>query len=124
MHLGPRTPQDHIPPRRGGGGVQVDDGAGEALNGGDGPIDQIVAGCGEDGDGHVLGYRAAVGQVAYEVEVGLARRRIADLDLLEPHRDQEIEHLALASSVHRLGQSLVSVAQVDRNPQGRLLEAA
>ena len=47
-------------------------------------------------DGDVLGHRTALGQVAYEVEVGLAGRGVADLDLLEAHGDQQVEHPALA----------------------------
>ena len=59
----------------------------------------------------------AVGDdLADEVEVGLAGRREADLDLLVAHPDQQVEHAPLARRAHRVDQGLVAVAQVHRTP--------
>ena len=43
-----------------------------------------------------------------------------DLDLLEAHLHERVEHAPLARRVHRVDQRLVAVAQVDRAPQRRL----
>jgi hypothetical protein len=73
--FGTGAAKDDVPPRgrgRGRGrGVEVYEGVGESFDGGDGPVDQVPAGRGEHGDGHVVGNGAAAGQVSYEVEVGL-----------------------------------------------------
>ena len=44
-----------------------------------------------------------------------------DLDLLEAHLHDGVEHPPLAGRVHRVDERLVAVAQVDRAPQRRLL---
>src|SRR5581483_3522959 len=46
--------------------------------------------------------------------------RKADLDLLEAHADQRLEHAALALGLHGIDQGLVAVAQVHRAPPRRL----
>ena len=52
----------------------------------------------------------------HEVEVGLARRREADLDLLVAHAHEQVEHDALALGAHRVDERLVAVAEVDGAP--------
>jgi hypothetical protein len=47
----------------------------------------------------------------------------ADLDLLEAHVEQQLEHARLAVMAHRVDQRLVAVAQVDRAPDRRLFDA-
>ena len=47
----------------------------------------------------------------------------ADLDLLEAHVEQQVEHARLALVAHRVDQRLVAVAQVDRAPDRRLVDA-
>lgn len=122
VDLGARAPQDDVTPRGRGGGVEVHDGAGEAFDGVDGPVDQVLPRRGEHGDRDVVGHRAALGEVAYEVEVGPAGGRVTDLDLLEAHGDEEIEEAALARGVHGLGQRLVAVPQIDGDPERGPLE--
>ena len=80
--------------------------------------------CVEHLDRHVVGDPVVVDELADEVEVGLARCRETDLDLLEPHRDQRLEHVQLARWVHRIDQCLVAVAQVDGAPQRCLVDDA
>ena len=58
----------------------------------------------------------------HEVEVGLARRREADLDLLVAHPDEQVEHPQLALGVHRVDERLVAVAQVDGAPARGLVD--
>ena len=60
---------------------------------------------------------------AREVEIGLRRRRKTDLDFLEAHVEQQVEHPRLALVAHRVDQRLVAVAQVDRAPDRRLVDA-
>ncbi len=80
---------EHDPPlQRVGRVVEVDDrplGAGDALVG---ALDQLVAALDEHLDGHVVRDQVLLDQLADEVEVGLAGRREADLDLLEAHRHE------------------------------------
>ena len=71
----------------------------------------------------VVRHAAFLDAPAPEVEVGLRRGREAHLDLLEAHLHERLEHAQLAHGVHRVDQRLVAVAQVDRAPQGRLLDA-
>ena len=82
----------------------------------EGAPDQELAGLGEDLDGHVLGNSVFFDQLAREVEVGLRRGREADLDFLEAHVDEGLEHVQLAPAVHRVDERLVAVAQVDAAP--------
>ena len=65
------------------------------------------------------GMTSSVDQAADEVEVGLARRREPDLDLLVAHPHQQVEHGALAGRAHRVDQRLVAVAQVGGQPARR-----
>ncbi len=55
-------------------------------------------------------------RVADEIEIGLRGGGKADLDLLEAHRDERVEHADLAVRAHRLDQRLVAVAQIDGTP--------
>ncbi len=84
-----------------------------------GAFDQLRAGLGEHLDGHVVRDQVLLDDLADEIEVGLAGRREADLDLLVAHPDQQLEHAALAGRAHRVDQRLVAVAQVDRAPLRR-----
>ena len=88
-----------------------------------GALDQLGTALGQHLDRDVLGHEVVDDELAHEVEVGLAGAREADLDLLEPHLDQGLEHAALAGRVHRVDQGLVAVPQIDRAPQGRPLDA-
>ncbi len=117
VHLGPAAAEDDVPPDGRGRDVEVDDHPVHPRDGREGPLDQLGHGRGEDDHGHVLGHGPALRQMPYEAEVGTARRRIADLDLLVAHRDEQIEHPALARGVHRFGQGLVAVPQVDGDPE-------
>ena len=62
------------------------------------------------------GIASVVDEAAHEVEVGLARRREPDLDLLVAHAHEQVEHDALALGAHRVDEGLVAVAQVDGAP--------
>jgi hypothetical protein len=95
----------------------VDDGLLGAGDGLVGALDQLLAALGEHLDGDVVGDQVVVDQLAAEVEVGLAGRGETDLDLLEAHLDQRVEHAPLALRVHRVDEGLVAVTQVDAAPQ-------
>ena len=85
-----------------------------------GALDQLVAALGQHLDGDVVGDQVLLDELAHEVEVGLAGRREPDLDLLEAHGHERLEHPQLADRVHRVDERLVAVAQVDRAPPRRL----
>ena len=78
---------------------------------------QLLAALHEHLDRDVVGDQVLLDELADEVEVGLAGGGEADLDLLEAHLHERVEHAPLAVRVHRVDQRLVAVAQVDRAPQ-------
>ncbi len=104
--------ENHPPEHRGGRVVHVDVGPIGPHQRLDGARNQILAGLGQDRDLYVVGDHVALDELAHEVEVGLARAREADLDLLVAHPDQEFEHLHLAGGRHRVDQRLVAVAEI------------
>jgi len=93
-----------------------------AVDGLVGSLDELVTALHQDLDGHIVGDCAVFDDFAHEVEVGLTRRREPNLDLLEAHGDERIEHLALAGRVHRTPQRCFgydlagpgAIRQVDR----------
>ena len=88
--------EHHLAERRRGRVVQVHGRPRGAFQGLHRALDQVLARLGEHRDAHVLRDLVALDELAHEVEVGLARAREADLDLLVAHRDQQVEHGALA----------------------------
>ena len=100
--------------------VEMDDGALGAAAGLEGALDQLGPALRQHLDGDVVRDHLLLDQLAHEVEIRLRRRREADLDLLEAHLHEELEHPRLAVGIHRLDQRLVAVAQVDRAPDRRL----
>src|SRR3954452_12356803 len=86
---------------------------GERLTG---SLDQLLPRLGQDLHGDVVGDEVLLDETADEVEVGLAGRREADLDLLVAEGDEQLEHPSLAFTIHRVDERLVAVAQVDAAP--------
>ena len=117
-------PEDDAPLRRRGRVVEVHDRAPRALDRLVGALDQLRPRLREDGDRRVRRDQVVLDQVADEVEVGLRRGREADLDLLDPELEQQVEHPLLAHRVHRLDERLVAVAQVGRAPDRRTVDDA
>jgi hypothetical protein len=107
---------------RRGGVVEVDDGSPGAPQGGEGALDERLAGGGQDLQGHPGRDPVLLDQPADEVELGLRRRGEADLDLTEADGHQQLEHPPLALAVHRLDQRLVPVAQVGAAPDRGAVE--
>src|SRR5580693_5026612 len=101
---------------RGGRVVQVHGGQPRADQRLDRALDQVLPGLGKHGDPDIVGDMAALDQLAHEVEVGLARGREPDLDLLVAHPHQQVEHLVLAGRAHRVDQGLVAVPEIGRQP--------
>ena len=102
------------------GVVEVHDrllGAADRL---EGALDEVLARLGQHLDDDAIGDHVLLDEHAHEVEVRLGGGREADLDLLEAHRDEELEHLLLARGRHRIDEGLVAVAEVDGAPAGRL----
>ena len=108
----------------GGRVVEVHDRAPRALDRLVGALDQLGPRLREHGDRRVGRNQLLLDEPADELEVGLRRRREADLDLLHAERDEQVEHLLLARRVHRLDERLVPVAQVGRAPDGRAVDDA
>ena len=78
--------------------------------------DELRARLGEHLDGDIGRDQVLLDELAHEVELGLGRRREADLDLLEADPHEVLEHPQLAGGVHGLDQRLVAVAQVHAAP--------
>ena len=112
--------EHHAAEQRGQRVVEVDVGVVDADQRLHGALDQVLTGLGQHRDGDVLGDPVLLDQLADEVEVGLARAREADLDLLVAHPHQQVEHRHLARRCHRVDQRLVAVAQVGGQPARRL----
>ena len=83
-------------------------------------VDQLRPALHQHLDDDVVGDEVLLDQQADEVVVGLGRGGEADLDLLESHLHQRLEHAPLALGVHRVDERLVAVPQVHRAPARRL----
>ena len=92
------------------------------VEGFEGPLDQFGAALGEHLNGDVTGNRALFDDLPNEIEVSLACRREADLDFLVTHPHQQVEHAPLAGRAHRVDQCLITIAQIDRAPQRRMVD--
>ena len=102
--------------------VEVDDGLAGAPEALVGAVDQLGPALDQHLDRHVVGNEVLLDEEAHEVVVGLGGRREPDLDLLEAHLHERLEHAALAGRIHRVDEGLVAVPQVDRAPARRLRE--
>ena len=79
-----------------GGIVEVHDRPDRALERLEGLLDQLGPALDEHLQRHVLGRVALLDAPAGEIEIGLRGRREADLDLLEVHRQEQLEEAGLA----------------------------
>jgi hypothetical protein len=109
-------PEDDAPLRRRGRVVEVHDRAPRSVERLERALDQLRTRLCQHRDRHVVGDQRLLDEQPHEVEVRLRRRREADLDLLEPELDEQVEEAPLARCVHRVDERLVSVAQVGRAP--------
>ncbi len=102
--------------------VEVDDDLLRALDRLEGALDQFRAALGQDLDRDIVRNGAALDDRADEVEISLRGGGKGDLDLLEPHANQKLEHAVLALDAHRLDQRLIAVAEIDRAPDRGLVD--
>src|SRR4249920_447028 len=94
----------------GGGVIQVDDRPPSTMQRLEGALDEVVASLRQHLDADVIRNHVALDELADEVEVGLARGREPDLDLLVAKTAEELEDPPLARRRHRVDQRLVPVA--------------
>ena len=87
--------------------------AGEALEGGG---DEIGAGLRQHLHQHIARHPPAIGQRADEIKLGGPGGGKADLDLLQPQLDQQIEEAVLLLRPHRVEQGLIAIAQIGGEP--------
>jgi hypothetical protein len=73
--LGLAHAEDVVAEGLAGGVIDVDDGLLGALERFEGAADEVLAGLGEDFDGHVVGNVAAFDEAAHEAEFGFRGRR-------------------------------------------------
>ena len=100
--------------------VEVDDRLLRPVDRLEGAPDQLFPRLRQDLDHDAVRDQVFIDQLAAERIVGFRGRREADLDFLEAHFAQGLEHPELAIRPHRLDQRLVAVPQVDRTPDRRL----
>src|SRR6185437_13794051 len=93
-----------------------------ALDRLEGALNQFRAALRQHLDGDIVGHLAAVDDGAHEIEIGLRGGGEGDLDLLEAHADEQVEHAVLALDAHRLDERLVAVAQIDGAPDRRVID--
>ncbi len=76
---------------------------------------------GHDTDLHIniIWDLAVLDEPAHEVEVGVARGGIRDLDLFEANFNECAEEAGLLVDGHWVGQGLIPISQVGRQPDGR-----
>ena len=111
--------EDYPPLQFGGGVVEVEDRTRCAVEGFDGPLDQLRPGLAEHLDRHAVGNHAVVDDAADEVEIRLRRRRETHLDLHEPHVEEKFVHAQLLVDVHGIDERLVAVLEIDAAPARR-----
>ena len=85
-------------------------------------LDQFGSALHQHLDLDVVGDQVLFDELTDEVEIGLARCWEADLDLLEAHLHEGLEHVPLALRIHRIDQRLVAVTEIDTAPQRRLVD--
>ena len=111
--------EHHIPLQNAGRVVQVHDRLLGALDRLEGAGDEFLSSLRQHLDDDVVRDEPLVDQHSHEVEVGLAGRGKTDLDLLVTHRDEQLEHDALAFGTHRVDEGLIAIAQIDGAPHRR-----
>ena len=116
LHTGPVLAEHHATLRRRGRVIEMHDRPLRARDGFEGAADQFLARLGQDLDRHVVGDQVLVDDLADEGEIRIGRGGEADLDLLEAHVAERLEHAELALRSHRLDQRLVAVAKIDGTP--------
>ena len=108
--------EHHIPLQNAGRVIQVHDRLFGALDRLEGAGDELLTRLRQHLDDDIVGDETLVDQHPHEVEVGLAGRGKTDLDLLVAHRDEQLEHDALAFGTHGVDEGLIAIAQIDGAP--------
>ena len=103
--------------------VEVHDRLLGAADGVVGALDEVVAALGQHLDRHVVGDVVVLDELAHEVEVGLARRREADLDLLVAHAHEQVEHPLLRSGLIGSMRAWLPSRRSTAHQRGRLADA-
>ena len=119
MQLFSLLAENDVSPRRRSRRVHVDDRVRQPLDRLIRPFDQIRTRGSEYDDSDVVGNEIEAHQVANEIEIGLTRGGVADLDFLVADCHHQFEYSTLAFGVHRFCEGLVAVTQIDGHPQGR-----
>ena len=79
-------------------------------------IHQMFPRLGQDLNADIIRDMPALNQLTAEIEIGVRGRRETNLDFLETHFHQQLEHRHLAGAVHRFDKRLVAIAQVNTAP--------
>ena len=86
--------------------------------------DQLFAALAEDLNRNIVRNAAFLDQAPAKIEFDLRRAGEPYFDLLETDAHEHLEILQLFLHAHRLGESLIAVAEVDTAPDGGAVERA
>ena len=112
--------KDDFAEGRGHGVVEVHDHAARAGHAAHRGGNEVLTQLGDDHGCDVMRNQLGIDEVTHDVEVGLRSGGKANFDFLEADGDQLLEQPQLALAVHGLEQRLIAVAQIGRQPHGRL----
>ena len=79
-------------------------------------LDQVLARLDQALNGDVVRDAFVLDQAAVEGELGIRGGGESDLNLLEPTLHQRGEHVELLGHIHRHGERLIAIAQIDTAP--------
>lgn len=71
----------------------------------------------------IVGNRTILDETSNEVEVGVTSSWVGDLNLLEATFDEKVKEGRLLLDGHRIGEGLISIAEVSGEPHGWLGES-
>src|SRR5205809_5150864 len=81
-------------------------------------LNQLLAGLNEDLQPDIFGRALLLDETPVKGELGIRRRRKANLDLLEAAFYESLKEFELLADVHRDGQRLVAIPKVHAAPDG------
>ena len=101
--------ESHSTLKRAGGIIDVHDHTTGTFDRLKGPLNQMATRLHQHLHRDVVGNPTLLDQPPHKGELGVARRRKANFDLLEAHPHKQVKHLQFFFNTHRNGQRLVAI---------------
>ncbi|NYD81584.1 hypothetical protein HD884_001647 [Ochrobactrum intermedium] len=112
--------EHHTTKQRRGCIIKMNDGLTCTAQGFESACDEVSARLGEHLNGHIVRYQFLFDQPTNKVELRLRSGRKRNLDFLETDFQKHAIETHLLFAVHRVGERLIAIAQVRRDPARRL----